>query len=111
MKTVSATEAKNRLAALVGEVAQGSEDVVIENHGQPRAVLISYELYTELLEARAQQKRRTAMDALWQLRAEIQSQIQDVEGDSLFELLMEELDEVRAENYANLRGLPIDRAS
>lgn len=111
MKTVSATEAKNRLAALVGEVARGNEDVVIENHGQPRAVLISFELYTELLEAREQQRRRAAMDALWQLADELKAQSWDLDEEATLELARTIADEARAEVFASSNKTEIEKAS
>jgi prevent-host-death family protein len=82
MRTVSATEAKNRLGALIGDVADGDEDVVIENHGTPRAVLISYEHYRELQEAKLQQRRREALDDLRRLRAEVRAQNQDLDEEA-----------------------------
>lgn len=41
-KTVSATEIKNRFGDYLGEVIHGGEPVLVERHGRPVAVLISY---------------------------------------------------------------------
>lgn len=78
MKTVSATEAKNRLGAFLGEVSRGEDEVIIENHGKPTAVLLSYEVYRELREAQDRQRRRDAMEAIWRLRDEVRARNQDL---------------------------------
>ncbi len=95
MKVVTATEAKNRLGALIADVASGSEDVVIENHGTPRAALISYETYRELLDARERQRRRTAIDELWQLREDVRARNEDLDAESADRLIDEAVDAVR----------------
>lgn len=82
MKTVSATEAKNRLGALISDVTNANEDIVIENHGRPRAVLLAYERYQELNEARDQQRRQQAMDELRKLRAEVLARNPDLDEDA-----------------------------
>lgn len=111
MKTVSATEAKNRLGALIGEVVNGQEDVVIENHGRPRAVLISYELYQELQEAWEQRERREALEDLRRLREEVLARNQDLDDEAAEQLIQEVSREVRAEVAAQLRGETTKRAS
>ncbi len=98
MKTVSATEAKNRLGALIGDVVSGREDIVIENHGTPRAVLISFDHYRELVDAREQQRRREAMEDLRQLRAEVLAQNQDLDDEAADRLIQE----IRAETHARI---------
>jgi uncharacterized protein len=103
MKTVSATEAKNRLGALIGDVVGGDGDVIIENHGTPRAVLVSYAHYRELLDARENQKRREAMDALWRLRAEVRAKNEDLDEEAADRLIEEIGAEVNARISARIR--------
>jgi len=52
MITVSVTEARENLSDLLGRVQHGREDVTIERHGKPVAVMISVEAmaYYEALE-------------------------------------------------------------
>jgi len=52
MITVSVTEARENLSDLLGKVQHGREDVTIERHGKPVAVMISVEAmaYYEALE-------------------------------------------------------------
>lgn len=78
VKTVSATEAKNRLGAYVGAVVRGEGDIVIENHGKPAAVLVSYEEYRALREAAEYRRRREAMEGLRRLREEVRARNLDL---------------------------------
>ena len=52
MITVSVSEARENLSDLLGKVQHGREDVTIERHGKPVAVMISVEAmaYYEALE-------------------------------------------------------------
>lgn len=52
MITVSVSEARDNLSDLLGKVQHGREDVTIERHGKPVAVMISVEAmaYYEALE-------------------------------------------------------------
>lgn len=53
-KTVTATEAKNRLGALMSEVLETNEAVIIELRGRPKVALIT----TERLEQAEKLERR-----------------------------------------------------
>jgi prevent-host-death family protein len=88
-KTVSATEAKNRLGGLLGDVAEGDADVIIENFGRPRAVLVSFESYQDLLAARERKRREEAMEALRKLREEVRAQNLDLDEDTADEVAEE----------------------
>ena len=52
MITVTVTQARETLSDLLGKVQHGREDVIIERHGKPVAVMISVETmaYYEALE-------------------------------------------------------------
>ena len=71
MKTVSATEAKNRLGALLGELKNGTDAIVIEHHGRPRAVIVSAEEWTLLNDARTRLRRQEAWERIRQLAEEV----------------------------------------
>jgi prevent-host-death family protein len=103
MKTVSATEAKNRLGAFLGEVARGEDDVVIASHGKPTAVLISYEVYRELREIQDRLRRQEAMEALWQLRKEVRARNQDLTSEEADAIAEEITDEAMANILARAR--------
>ncbi len=70
-KTVTATEAKNRLGSFINEVQKEGETVIIENRGTPAAVITSFQDYEELQAFRAERSR---LDALATLR-EIQNRV------------------------------------
>jgi prevent-host-death family protein len=46
---IGAEQFRRELADLLARVAYGGEQVIVERHGTPQAVLISYTLYNELL--------------------------------------------------------------
>ena len=70
-KTVSATEAKNRLGALLGYVTEQGDDVIVENRGRPEAVIMSYAAYEEVQALREQKRRADALDRLRALRERV----------------------------------------
>ena len=48
-RTVSASEAKNELGGIMAWARENKDDVVIDNRGQPNAVLVSFEEYQKIL--------------------------------------------------------------
>lgn len=71
MRTVSATEAKNRLGALLGELQNGTDAIVIENHGRPRAVIVSAEEWEILNDARMRLRRLEAWERIRELAGKV----------------------------------------
>ncbi|CUS05785.1 Putative antitoxin YefM (fragment) [Candidatus Promineifilum breve] len=57
-KTVSVSEAKNQLSALMDWAVETGDEVVITRRGEPRAVIISYSTYQEYLAFREQARRQ-----------------------------------------------------
>jgi prevent-host-death family protein len=53
-KTVAANEAKQRLGALLGYVNEQGDEVIVERHGRPTAVLMSVAAYDEVKALREQ---------------------------------------------------------
>ena len=49
IKTVSATEAKNRFGGVLREVSRTDEPILVERDGKPVAVILSFEAYERLL--------------------------------------------------------------
>ena len=58
-KTVTATEAKNRLGALMNEVIESNEPVIIELRGRPKIAMITRERLEAIEETRATAAPRT----------------------------------------------------
>jgi prevent-host-death family protein len=93
MKTVSATEAKNRLESLFGELTNGSGAIVIEHHGQPRAVLISADEWATLNDARERLRRLEAWQALRELAESVSARNADLtqeEADAIADEIADE---------------------
>lgn len=78
-KAVSTTEAKNKLTALIAWVREHQDEVIVESHGEPRAVLISFDEYEKLKLLKEQERRRLALEQLRQLKAEVRARNQDIE--------------------------------
>ena len=86
MKTVSATEAKNRLGALIGEVANGSGAIAIERHGHPSVIVVSAEEWAEVTEMRERLRRKEAWEQLMEIAREVSARNADLtqeEADAL----------------------------
>lgn len=70
--TVTSVEAKNRLGYLIAMVQKDYKDVLIENHGKPRAVLLSYEKYEALQKKLKHIETQQAWNALQKAREKVQ---------------------------------------
>ena len=93
-RTASSTETKNRLGSLIGWVAETRDDVIVENHGEPAAVLMSFAEYEELLALREKARRASIQERLRALRRESLARNQDLtpeEGDALAERFAREV--------------------
>lgn len=75
---VSASEAKNRLGSLLMTVAQKNCDVIVENRGEPKAVIISYQEYETLQNVREEKRRKNALRRLEELRKKISERNKDL---------------------------------
>ncbi len=96
-KTVSASEAKNRLGALMGWVLENKDEVIVESRGEPKVVLMPFEENEEIQKIKEQVRRRQALARLEKLRDKVRSRNQDL-GDQEAEALAKRFtDEVIAE--------------
>lgn len=84
-RTVSANEAKQHWGEMIKAASQG-EDVVVESHGKPKAVVISTEDYQEYLALKEKQRREDALQWLREFEASY-----DGRNDDLTEAQIEEL--------------------
>ncbi len=76
--TVSANDAKNRFGSLLAHVNEPGGEVIVERHGHPRAVLISYGAYEEVQALRQEKRRAEAREILRQLQAQAEELNQDL---------------------------------
>ncbi len=72
-KTVSATEAKARLGALMQQTAEEDEPIVIVTRGKPKAVLLSYEKYSEMQAVAEEARRQQLLERLDALGQRLQA--------------------------------------
>lgn len=100
-RTVSATEAKNRLGAYLKMATEDGDAVVIENYREPSAVIISFEEYERLQKAQAaldRQRRLAEFDRISALQAELNSDLTEEAAEALVQRY---LTEKHAERRAN----------
>ena len=77
-KTVSASEAKNRLGSLIDWALNHQDEVIVESYGKPKAVIVPYAEYQNFVELREQSRRQIALAKLEQLRQRVQARNQDL---------------------------------
>lgn len=85
-RTVSATEAKNRLGAIVEYAVKNPDGVIIESRGKPRAVILSFEEYQKVKKAQEQMRRQEALAKLRALAEEVRKRNQDLSAEQADEL-------------------------
>ncbi len=85
-KVVSSTEAKARFGSMLKLARDKHEQVIIEVHGEPEAVLISYDEYQLLKGLKEQNRRREALEALQALRDEVTTQMSELTEEEAYKL-------------------------
>lgn len=80
-KTVSVSEAKNKLSAMLQWAVENGDEVVVESRGEPKAVILPYEDYEELLALREKARRREALRQLEALAAQVQERNADLSAE------------------------------
>lgn len=83
-KIVSASEAKSRFGSMLKQAQQ--EQVIIEVHGEPEAVLISYDEYKLMEELKEQNRRQKAWEAFENLRKEVATRMPDLTDEEAYKL-------------------------
>ena len=85
-KAVSANEAKNRFGSLLRYVTDENDDVIVESHGKPRAVIVSIAAYEEIRIQREQKRRADLLAQLEALRVQVRARNQDLTDEEADEL-------------------------
>ncbi|MDO8644186.1 MAG: type II toxin-antitoxin system Phd/YefM family antitoxin [bacterium] len=62
LKSATASEMKNHFGDFLGEVVHGNRPVLIEKHGKPVAVMISFKEWSE---KKTQESEKSAADDPW----------------------------------------------
>ncbi len=85
-KTVSVSEAKNKLSAMLKWAVENQEEVVVESRGRPKAVILSYAEYKIFKTLREKEQRQAAIQRLQRLAAVNQSLNKDLTPEEAEEL-------------------------
>ena len=93
-RNVSTTDAKNQLSALMRDVEQGGDTVVVEDHGRPRVAIISMSDYEDLEVWREQERRKQILAEMRALQREVGERNRDLsieEAEALAERFVSEV--------------------
>lgn len=93
-RTVSASEAKNRLGSIIEWVLKNKDEVIIESRGQPAVVVMAVAEYEHMRSLKEQARRQDALASLRRLRQKVLARNQDLtpqEGDALADRFSHEL--------------------
>ena len=88
-KTVSVSEAKNQLSAMMDWAVESGEEVVVKSRGEPKVVILSYSEYQEFLALREQARRKEALRELELLAEQIWAQTSDLSEEEVEQLAEE----------------------
>jgi prevent-host-death family protein len=84
-KTISVSEAKNRLSEMLDWASENPEGVVVESRGKPKAVILPYAEYENYLSLRENEQRRAALRRMDELAAVVRAQNQKMSPDEVEE--------------------------
>ena len=85
-KTVSVSEAKNQLSAVMDWAVDNGDEVVIESRGKPKVAILSYGAYQEFLALREQARRREAFRQLEELAEQMSARNADLSAEEVEQL-------------------------
>jgi len=86
IKTISSNEAKQQWGSLMTSVNQHGDEVIVESHGKPKVVVISYDEYQSVQELREKQRRADALTELAAITRLIGDRNKDLSDDQIEEL-------------------------
>jgi prevent-host-death family protein len=80
-KTITATEAKNRLGAVLSGVQRSGEPVIVENRHEPAAVIMTYGDFEELQGYRAERRRHEAIAKIREIQQRVADRNKDLDDE------------------------------
>lgn len=86
LKTVSVSEAKNRLSAIMEWAVENPDGVIVESRGEPKVAILSYAEYQQFLVLREQARRQEAFRRLEELADIISARNADLTDEEVEEL-------------------------
>lgn len=78
MRTISVTTAREQFSSVINWAEQNQADVIVQNRGKTKAIIIPVVDYELLQEARALRKKRKAIEALKKVAQEVRAANPDV---------------------------------
>lgn len=99
-RTVSVSEAKNQLSAVLDWVVENGHEVVIESRGEPKVAILSYAEYREFLAFREQTRRKNALRQLEELAQRMQARNADLSAKEVEQLA----DEITSETLQRMEA-------
>jgi prevent-host-death family protein len=100
-KTVSASEAKNNLGAMIEWAVKNQDEVIVESRGKAKVVILPFEGYEEYQRLREQARRRDVLARLERLAEIVGAQNQDLSAEEAqtlaAQLSQEVIEEMAAE--------------
>jgi prevent-host-death family protein len=97
-KTMSVSEAKNKLSAMLQWAVENQDEVIVESHGQPKAVILPYDEYEALAALRRKARRQEALAQMQALAAKVQAGNQDLSAEEVEQMA----DEITRETIERL---------
>ena len=85
-RSVSTTEAKNQLSALMRAVEENGDDIVVQADGRPRVAIVSMRHYERLQEWREQERRKRILAEIREFGARVRARNQDLTPEQAEEL-------------------------
>ena len=85
-RTISSNDAKQNWGSVIGSVSAGEDEVIVESHGKPKVVVISFEEYKSIQELREKQRREAALAELAAITRIIGDRNKDLTDDQIEEL-------------------------
>jgi prevent-host-death family protein len=81
-KTISASEAKNSLGAVIEWAVENQDEVIVESRGKPKAVIMPFDDYEEYQQLREQARRRAVLARLEKLAEKTGARNQDLTAEA-----------------------------
>ena len=88
-KTISVSEAKNQLSAVLDWAVENGDEVVIESRGEPKVAILSYAEYQEFLAFKELARRKEALRQLDELAQRMWARNADLSDEEVEELAEE----------------------
>jgi prevent-host-death family protein len=100
-KAISANEAKNRLGSYLAYVSEQDDEIIVESHGRPKAVIMSIAAFEEVQMLREKQRRADLLERVRAFEASVGPRNQDLTEEQINDLAVrfsrELIDDLAAE--------------